>query len=77
MTIFLILISHKIPLGLTRSKTAIGIHYDITESKLLSEQNRLARNKTIPAKWIQITELVCRSSRFTLCHVPLSGFFWE
>ena len=29
------------------------------------------------AKWMQINELVCRSSRFTLCHVPLSGFFWE
>lgn len=28
---FFILISHKIPLGLTRSKTSIGIHCDITE----------------------------------------------
>ena len=50
MTIFLILISHKIPLGLTRSKTAIGIHYDITEPNLLSEQNRLARNNDYSSK---------------------------
>ena len=28
---FFILISHKIPLGLKRSKTAIGIHCDSTE----------------------------------------------
>ena len=42
--------SHKIPLGLTRSKTAIGIQYDITEPKLLSEQNRLARNNDYSCK---------------------------
>ena len=47
---FFILISHKIPLGLSRSKTAIGIHYDITEPKLLSEQNRLARSNGYSSK---------------------------
>ena len=45
-----ILISHKIPLGLSRSKTAIGIHYDITEPKLLREQNRLARSNGYSSK---------------------------
>ena len=50
MTIFFILTSHKVPLGLTWSKTAIGIHYNITEPKLLSEQNRLARNNDYSSK---------------------------